>query len=296
MKKVIFTLVIVFITVISVNAQDLTSKKGFPILPETGDICLSIDAVPFFVYAGNFFHGSEKTMAPNWNFPGFGTLGTNVPMFTISLKKFINPKTAYRARIRIGYNIDTKKNILRDQNDTISLTNPSTVTDKWSNSQLNIALGFGLEKRRGKGRVQGIYGAMANVMLSSVGNKFTYGNAFSSNFTDPESTIYPWREISPGVYETAHETDRVTKYNEGMTFGIGVNAFIGVEYFFAPKMSIGGEFSWGVIFQVTGKSKEVGEYWSDGAVKTHETKEGGSTYFGIDNTNSGGCINLSFYF
>ena len=163
---------------------------------------------------------------------------------------------------------------------------------------MNIGLGLGIEKRRGKGRVQGVYGAMANLMIASSGDKFTFGNSFSSDNTSPYSTIYPWYHESPGVYHYESVNSRVTKLNDGLKFGIGANAFIGVEYFFAPKMSIGGEFAWGLAVELTGKSKETVESWdySASAVKTKETKSGGGMYIGIDTNNSGGAINLSFYF
>jgi hypothetical protein len=41
-------------------AQDLTSKKGEPFLPEAGDWGLGIDANPFLEYAGNFFGNHRK--------------------------------------------------------------------------------------------------------------------------------------------------------------------------------------------------------------------------------------------
>jgi hypothetical protein len=47
MKKVILTFVAIFGVVVLLNAQELTSKKGFTILPEAGDWSISMDATPF---------------------------------------------------------------------------------------------------------------------------------------------------------------------------------------------------------------------------------------------------------
>jgi len=189
MKKVILIFVLALMTTYIINAQDFTSKKGIPILPEKGDYSISIDAVPFFEYLGNMFHGNNFTSAPTFDFPGLG----DVPMWTIQVKKFVTPTTALRARIRLGYTSKTIKNTILDQTNTS--TTPAYVDDKWTESHMNIVLGAGMEKRKGKGRVQGIYGAMANIMLATHGNKLVYGNKMNSDYNTPLSTKYPWRKL-----------------------------------------------------------------------------------------------------
>jgi len=288
MKKAIFTLLLALFTIYALNAQDLTSKRGLPILPEKGDYSICIDASSFLYYAGNLMNGKLDNAAPQWLFPA------NVPTMTIQLKKFLSPTMAWRTRIRLGYTSFTLKNTIADQTNTSST--PAYVDDKWTESHMRIVLGAGFEKRRGKGRVQGLWGAMANIMLGTDGNKLKYGNAMNSTYTTPLSTDYPWVALSSGGYQASAATSRITKDNGGLTFGFGVNAFIGVEYFFAPKMSIGGEFSWGLMLGLTGKSKVESEAWDGSSVKTTTYKSGGSTYIGIDNDNSGGAINLNFYF
>ena len=50
--------------------QELTSKKGFPILPETGDYSIGIDATPFLQYFGQIFSNGRCHCA-NMEFPQF---------------------------------------------------------------------------------------------------------------------------------------------------------------------------------------------------------------------------------
>ena len=287
MKKAIFTLFLALFTVYALNAQDLTSKRGLPILPEKGDYSICIDAAPFLYYAGNLFNANADNAAPKWLFPG------GIPEMTIQLKKFLSPTMAWRTRIRLGYVATTIKNTIPDQTNTSST--PAYVDDKWTVSKMNIVLGAGFEKRRGKGRVQGLWGAMANIVIGTHGNKYTWGNAMNSTYTTPVSTDFSGTPVN-GAYPYSAVTSRYTKLNDGMSFGFGVNTFIGVEYFFAPKMSIGGEFSWGLMLSLSGKSKAVSEAWDGSAVTTTTYKSGGSTTIGIDNSNSGGAINLNFYF
>ena len=68
MKKVIFTLMIALFAVAAVTAQDLTSKKGVPILPEKGDYAIGVDAIPFFQYVGNMFNANAFNPGPAFNF------------------------------------------------------------------------------------------------------------------------------------------------------------------------------------------------------------------------------------
>ena len=78
------------------SAQDLTSKKGEPILPEEKDWAISFDAVPFLNYVGNLFSGNTSVnTSPGANWVDPATM-------TITGKKFITAKNAYRGTVRLG--------------------------------------------------------------------------------------------------------------------------------------------------------------------------------------------------
>ncbi|MDX1653357.1 MAG: hypothetical protein R3277_12745, partial [Brumimicrobium sp.] len=88
---------------------------------------------------------------------------------------------------------------------------------------------------------------------------------------------------------------------------LGLRGFIGVEYFILPKLSLGGEFGWGLVFMSTGSSSMTTEsvgFNPSGteSVEQITTETGGSSSFGIDtdanNTVFGpaGSLRLSFYF
>ncbi|NQT78499.1 MAG: hypothetical protein HQ565_12345, partial [Bacteroidetes bacterium] len=89
---------------------------------------------------------------------------------------------------------------------------------------------------------------------------------------------------------------RTLKEKAGMEFGLGVRAFVGVEYFFAPKISLGGELGWGIGFLSQGKGSVETEKWDGTAVQTITTDVGGGSQFRVDTDNLGGSINLLFYF
>lgn len=279
MKKAIFTLLVLLCAVAVVNAQDLTSKKGVPILPQAGDYSIGINALPFLDYAGDLFNGTANNATPFWGYKD------NVAPMVISGKYFKDANTAYRTYIRIGYNSMTEKHLTPEDG---SSDPTATVEDKYTNSCMDIAIGLGMEKRRGIGRVQGIYGAEAGLMFGTDKDKYEYGNAFTS-------TTGTWWDFATESYMT-NTTPRPIEYKQGSTFGIGVRTFVGVEYFFAPKMSLGGEFGWGIAFYSEGKGKITMESWDGSAAKETETETGGSSMFRLDTDNWSGAINLNFYF
>jgi hypothetical protein len=248
--------------VASAFAQDLTSKKGEPILPEAGDWSIGIDASPFLNYAGNLFSGATSSNgAPTWNF-----LNNN---YTIIGKMFKDEKTAYRGILRIGLNSASYKNNV-DKDFATAPTFPATteqVEDKLKMGQTFVGLGGGIEMRRGKTRLQGYYGGDAMFWMSSSKATMTYGNVMSSTgtasqTTTPNSTDWGtlnWSTLAPGSISEGASGSRTTSWKSGSTIGLAVRGFIGAEYFVLPKISIGGEFGWGIGISTTGASKSLTE-------------------------------------
>ena len=69
---------------------------------------------------------------------------------------------------------------------------------------------------------------------------------------------------------------------------------LGVEYFFAPKISVAGEFGWGIGIQSMGEGSVKYEYFDSAKNKQDEKtdKVAGGSKFYIDTDNLGGAIVL----
>jgi len=282
MKKITL-LILVVVLAFSVRAQDanttekFVSKKGFAILPEAGDFSLGIDATPFFSYAGQLL-GGNAAFAPSFNW-------TAANPMRISGKMVIDAHTAYRVAFRLGMT-NKKESAYKTQdgqNDPLV-----TVEDVWTNSQMNVGLGAGLEKRRGTGRLQGVYGAMAMLSFGTNKDSYEYGNAYSKTNTSPNRNDFNGNDLTGGW---------VMEDKNGTTFGFEASAFVGVEYFFAPKFSLSGEFSYGLGFSSTGDGSATIQSWdaANNSVKTSTTAIGGGSFFALD-TKAIGVLNLNFYF
>jgi hypothetical protein len=104
----------------------------------------------------------------------------------------------------------------------------------------NLTLGAGIQKYRGKTRLMGYYGAEV---------AFNYASG-SVKVNDTETK-------APN------------------TIGMGARAFVGVQYFVAPKISIGSEYGWGPTMTSAGSN---------------------SSSFSLDVDNSAGAIYLNMFF
>ena len=94
----------------------------------------------------------------------------------------------------------------------------------------------------------------------------TYGNTMAATTTTTQTaspTSTPWTYTLGSTTATggagAASGSRVTSDKSGKTFGIGVRGFIGAEYFIFPKISVGGEFGWGIGYSMTGASTQKTE-------------------------------------
>ncbi len=237
----IFTFLLVA-CVATANAQTLTSKSGRTILPEEGDYAIGFDADPFLNYVGNF-------LGDNFNSAPFAGNVNN----TIYVKKFLTSTTAVSARLNLqksGYS-----RIYHDVRDDAAATDPTfsaQVSDQAiQNSYFNV-IGADIEKRKGDGRIQGFCGTGLTVGFGGQNQSYVYGNAMSSTNQTPSSF-----NGSPGT-RTIEYSDRY--------FNVGAQVFTGVEFFFAPKISVQGRLGWAINYQFdsegTGRYETVigGEY------------------------------------
>jgi hypothetical protein len=255
-------------TTVTTTGAPIVSKKGEVYLPEAGDWAISFSAAPFLNYLGNFMSGytGGSNVAPTAQFLN----GNN----TIIGKYYVDAQTAYRGILRIGINSTGQDNLVND--DASTATPNPMVTDHWATANHFIGLGVGMEKRKGKTRLQGYYGAEFMFFLSGSSNTYTYGNAFTSSDQTPTSTVWPVpaNNTVPG--------SRTLAYDNGSTFGVSLQGLIGVEYFILPKISLGAEYTWGINFSSTGQGTVTQETGNGTTSTSTTTHTGGSSNFSLD--------------
>ncbi len=231
----------------------LRSKKGVPVLPQTGDWAIGIDATPFFQYIGNIF-----TTNNNPYFPEFG-FTAQAPGAILGKYK-ISETTTYRGALLIGVSNITSKS----QNPV----NPDLV-DKTTTSAITIGLVGGIQKNRQIfGRLVGIYGVQAGIIKEPYD-----GGTYQGKL----------------IFKDANDSNNNYKLTGGNTYSLMAGGFVGIEFFFAPRMALAGEFGYDLLFYTQGDRKYVPE------TGTENITDYGRTGVELAPTASGN-LQLLFYF
>lgn len=257
MKKKVLLIAAIFVAGTTFAQDQLTSKKGVPILPEAGDYAIGFDAANLINFAGNLLNSSAGNSLNNLNLQG--------DQMTITGKQFVSADKAYRGMLRIGFTSSTNRGALAA--DGINAVSTGVENDEFKSTNINIAIGGAIEMRRGNGRLQGFYGPVGMITFASTSSENTYDAA------------------TPGA-------GSLLELKSGSTIGLNVGGLAGVEYFFAPKVSVGAEIMWTLNFTTQGDGEATSADGTGGSV-TGDTF--GSTSFGVD-TRPNGIIALNFHF
>lgn len=286
-KTVLFAAAISAATAVTAQTGEITSNRGENWLSQDGDWGLTIDATPFISYAGNLFNGTANNSVPSWisastwdpydwaNGGDEGAFGS-VTRAVIGVKKLKNANTAFRGRLRLGFYSHKETELVTDQTPGASAGSQVEDVTKWGGNTIQI--GVGLEKRVGSTRVVGVYGADLNFGIAGQKKTFEYGNAIGNTPDDGGR--------------------RITEEKQGGALMVGLNAFVGVEWFVAPKVSLGAEYGWGLMLASKGFNNseyEVGANAPDGTLSSEESGTKVND-FGVDTNNNGVSINMNFYF
>ncbi len=282
MKKIIISLSILFCVGTIVSAQETTlneqaqttserskgtvNKAGQYILPVAGDYALGVSiSTPL--------QSIFSDAADGIKFEGYQE--------NIYGKYFLSDNRAIRAGISLNIGTDKTKSFVTNIAETT--TNPlniyATTVDITKVKTTNVGLFAGYEFRRGYGRLQAFYGPELAVGFNKVVKEYTYGN--------------PLSELNQG--------ERTTKESQATDITCSLGGFIGVEYFIAPKISIGGELNLGFGIETLGQIEMEKERYNSvtGEIETYSYRE--KTTVGPENTfllqtNSTGNIFMMFYF
>ncbi len=302
MKKIVLLAIGACMFVATTHAQEMMSKKGTPILPEAGDWSIGIEATPFI----DWVFDKTRIMAPFGVSPSSAGVRPQQDMTFVGLY-MKDANTAYRGRVGINIKSHSEDHIISANYSTPAPpVTPVYVTDNVKVSSMGITLGAGIQKSRGKGRLHGIYGAEAMISFSgSTTTTTSYGNAFVSDTAAGATHTGLANTYNGSTGSEGYTNSRTLENKTGSGFSFGVDGFVGVEYFFAPKMSFSAEYNWGISLSSTGEGSTSTESASQSTagsqlvtVKTTDTKSGGSSDFNIanGNINTSGTGNVVFHF
>lgn len=276
MKKIILSLSLCLVVAATV-AQGQESSNNSSYLPQAGDFALGLDASPFLRYTGNLFSLSGNNDAPTFSgLQGQGIYG----------KYFLTDNQAIRAKLLLNiYSTSNKQSVQNDE--AISTTPNATAIDTKTTGTTDVDLSLGYELRRGIGRIQGFFGGELALGLDRTSTAYEYGNPMTVANSEPTTGF----QINP--------SRRTLESKGGVNFTCGLHGFVGVEYFIANQVSIGGEFTLGLATSVRGQNEVTYQEVVAGEVREATERSRSSdaiaNTFGIK-TVTEGSIFLLFYF
>lgn len=291
MKKIIISLGLCLCAGMAAMAQSDTvdqafvNKRGISLLPEAGDFALGVDAAPFLKYAGNFFNQSGTNV-----FSGFNGVDN-----TIYGKYFLEDDRAIRVGLRFNFFNQQNKGTVSNQTEVANnpLNANATVVDVQNVMKKDVDLFAGYEFRRGRGRVQGFYGGEVGFGYGGGKTTYDYGNPMTELNQNPATTNFAGNIPAAG--------GRVTETKAGTALRASIGGFVGVEYFFAPQMSVGGEFNLAFVYRTLGQAENTVESFdaASNRIQTIKTRSRtASDVAGLTGvtTNATGSIFLMFHF
>lgn len=274
------------------SEASIKNKKGVEVLPQAGDWSFGIAANPFLDYAGNLMNNNSYNSAPNFrttNSPNsnvFDNVGGN----NIFVKYAQSQSLFFRARLIANTNRYSYSNAVRQDVLVPNLFTTEYVYDKQVVKNSNFLVGLGFEKRKGSTRLQGLYGAELILGTTRSSESYEFGNPMNIDFP------------TPLTYNFGNALSRPLESKNGTSFAFGARGFIGVEYFFAPKISIGGEIGYTIGLQTNSrKTTYVEERFNPETLQAERvvmksSRNGGLSYSGMGLDNTSSSLSLNFYF
>jgi len=308
-KKIILSSAAVLAAFVSFGQQTVQTTAPAPapeetkttvedVLPVQGEIGLTIGAGSALNYLGNFFGKSANNV---YGSSIFDYPTKNLPTTVIAIKYFVSDKTAIRVAANLMYGSTTQFYEVQDDRE---LDPDAKLYDEVHTKTSGYTVAAGFEKRVGESRLQGIFGAEAYIGNPGTASyEVEYGNQFSQVNQAPTVSGGVNGHMKKNNRLSQNITDpswryRLVEENITSNFAVGARAIIGVEYFVTKKISLGGEFLWGLEYRKLGKQSCTWEYYNsvlnEVATETNESKVGKSFQVGPSNLN--GSLSLNFYF
>ena len=298
MKKLISIITIIcLLPLMGVSAQEKAEKQY---LPEEGDWAIGIDVVPLLKYVGNAFNGSQENEIESLGGAPFTKNNKNfrnrmlMPDVSIMGKYMLTDEWALRANVGIMVRSEYDRRYVKD--DKAALLNPLSndkVIDKAHHSRNGMSIAVGAEYRKGSKRVQGVFGAGLLFAFQNDKTTYSWGNEMTTINQNPSIAFDRNNETMLG-------DNRILKNNgQGSDFYTGITGSAGVEWFIAPKISLGAEVNLSLYYLFGNQTYIESEGYNTSTQKI-ETRTDlvspGNRGLYIGTESLGGSLNMTFYF
>ncbi len=291
MKKFISLIVAGLMPFVAISAQN---EGGKNYLPEKGDMAFGINVKPVLKYVGNVFNSSVDN---ELDYLGGEPISTKeyrndiIPDVSVMGKYMLTENWGLRANVGMMFGTDKKRSyVADDQNAELNPFDETKLIDVKKTKKNGMSLLLGAEYRKGNNRVQGVFGMGVLFGVLSEKTTYKYANAVTSLNQNPTSAWYSDWAKSP--YRPLEE-----KTDKGVFYGITGSA--GIEWFVAPKVSLGAEVNLSLYGINKGQLYTISEGYNVASQKVEERTDltsPGDRNFRFGTENLGGSLYMAFYF
>ena len=289
MKKFILFIAVGLMSFVGVNAQSEGKKYG----PEKGDVALGFNLNTVLQHAGVVFGNESIDDIDNVGGQpvSAGIDNELLPEVSLMGKYMLNETWGIRANVGLMLGSDVDKAYVKD--DKLSVSDPlneSKLIDTRKTSRNGMSLMLGGEYRVGENRVQGVFGA--GVIFGFVSEKTTYKYANAITEINNKPTTADWASYDSYGYRPLKN-----KSEKGLFYGVTGSA--GVEWFLAPKVSLGAEVNLSLYYIDGGQVYKESEGYNTSTKQVEERTDltsPGNNKFRFGTENLGGSLYMAFYF
>ena len=302
MKKIVFVaLSLAVLSAFSLGAQEGPAKANHD-LPEEGDWAVSVSAVPILRYIGQFFNGTNGNQINQFGGDPYLVNQANIqllnPVVSLSLKYMLADDWALRVNAGWLYNnVTTRVYAPDDAALQVDPLSEAKVIDTRFVHQNGVSLMVGAEKRVGKRNIQGIFGAGLLYAMQMQVTTYAYGNAITEFNQSPSVGL---AGTAPAGVNNAFTSLRyLNNQTAGCNNYAGAVLIAGVEWFVAPKISLGGEVNVAAIYSWNAPTHYTAEGYNhvNGAVEQWtQVQTPSSSGFSFGTGNIGANLSVNFYF
>lgn len=280
------------------SAQSRNDRQYIQYTPEAGEFGLTVSANPITGFLGNLFNGSQSNNIGEvggqpYN-PGINNL---LPTVSIAGRYFLTDELAIR--LNVGWMYSHDRNNYYATDDAALAADPFSrdkVIDSHVTNNSGGSFMLGAEYRLGRGRVQGIFGGGLLYAFNYYKENFSYGNAVTEINQSPSTGIPSTQTPSiPGFSSPRY----LSTFNNNPTHYAGLVGFVGVEWFFAPKVSLGAEVNIAAAYNWTNGTYYTAEGYNTLSGQVEEWTEllsPSSSGFDFGTKNIGANLSINFYF
>ncbi len=299
MKKIILALTLSLSAAV-VMARE--TKEGVNYLPEAGNFSIGVSADPLVSYMGNLFNGNTSNGIDGSTIGGdpFDASSYQYTYPTVSIVGRYMLTDKFGIRANVGILVDNEYNQGYVVDDKELAENPLSnqkVIDGQKIKQSGASLSAAAEFRVGDRRVQGVFSAGLVYAYSKQQYIYSYGNAITETNQQPSSYTSYATTASPTNSGMSYARTLSSTNNGLNSFGFLASA--GVEWFFAPKVSLGLDVNLVGIYSWSKATYSICEGYNEVSGSVEEftdlvSPKNSSFVFGTKNIGSNLAVN--FYF